>query len=70
MKNSNNYVNKNKRGASMLDYFILTLVSLFIGSAVIFLGMEVKQGINLGKDKVSNINRSLKGEKQQGEKVN
>lgn len=50
---------KNKRGASMLDYFILSMVSLLIGSAVMMLGGEVKKGINLGRDRVASINKTL-----------
>lgn len=50
---------KSKKGASMLDYFILSLVSLFIGSAVMMLGGEIKKGVNLGRDRVQSINKTL-----------
>lgn len=43
----------------MLDYFILSMVSLLIGSAVMLLGGEVKSGINLGRDRVASINKTL-----------
>lgn len=43
----------------MLDYFILSMVSLLIGSAVFAMGGEVKKGIGLSKDRVAKINANL-----------
>lgn len=54
-----NKILKNKKGASMLDYFILSMVSLLIGSAVFAMGGEVKKGIGLSKDRVAKINANL-----------
>lgn len=55
----NKYVKKNKKGASMLDFFIYALVILLIGSAVMLLGGVLKTGVNKVKTKTSEVNTSV-----------
>lgn len=57
MKNLlNKYVKKNKKGASMLDFFIYALVILLVGSGVFVLGGVLKSGVNKVKTNTSSIN--------------
>ena len=55
----NKYVKKNKKGASMLDFFIYALVILLIGSAVMLLGGVLKTGVNKVKTKTSDVNTTV-----------
>lgn len=61
----NKYVKKNKRGASMLDFFIYALVILMVGSAVFILGGFLKGGIGTVKEKAENVTTEA-GDKSTG----
>lgn len=56
----NKYVKKNKKGASTMEFFILILVALLIGSGIFILGNTVKKGINSSKGKADSMNTTLK----------
>lgn len=52
----NKYIKKNKKGASMMDFFIYALVVLLIGGLVFIIGNVVRGGLQRSKtslDKVS-----------------
>lgn len=52
---------KSKKGASTIEFFILTVVALLIGSGVFLLGAAVKEGVNIGTQKVKAVNNNLRG---------
>lgn len=45
MKNIKNIL-KNKKGASIMEFFILTIVVLLIGAIVFILGGNMKKGVD------------------------
>lgn len=55
----NKYLKKNKKGASMLDFFIYALVILMVGSGVFILGGVLKNGVNNVKTKTDAVNTQV-----------
>lgn len=51
---------KNKKGASMMDYFIISAVSILIGGAIFIMGSRVNDGIRTGTDRIQTINDTLR----------
>lgn len=49
----------NKRGASIMEFFILTVVILLIGAVVFQFGKSVKDGVEKGKGVVDSINGNI-----------
>ena len=50
----------NKKGASMMEYFIITVVVLLVGAAVFAMARSVRDGVESGTGIVEDINGSLK----------
>lgn len=48
-----------KKGASMMEYFILSVVALLIGAVVFELGASVRTGVRGGTGIVDDINGRL-----------
>lgn len=51
---------KNKKGASMIDYFIISAVSILIGGAIFVMGSKVHSGIKTGTSSIDRINETLR----------
>lgn len=51
---------KNKVGASMMDYFIISAVSILIGGAIFVMGSQVHKGVKIGTSRIETINETLK----------
>ena len=53
---------KNNKGASMMDYFIISAVAILVGGAIFVMGSKVNDGIREGTKNIVNINKAIKGE--------
>lgn len=51
---------KNKVGASMMDYFIISAVSILIGGAIFIMGSQVREGVQTGTNRIQTINETLR----------
>ena len=50
---------KNKKGASIMEFFIITVVALLVGAIIFELGGALRTGVNRGTEIVNNINTNL-----------
>ena len=51
---------KNKRGASIMEFFIMTIVALVIGAVIFLLGGKLKSGVGEMDSQTSQIGAELK----------
>lgn len=49
----------NKKGASVMEFFILTVVALVVGAAIFGFGGQIKSGVDSGTKLVTEINKNL-----------
>lgn len=50
---------KNKKGASIIEFFIITVVALLVGAVIFSMGGAVKDGVEKGESIVEGINGNL-----------
>lgn len=50
---------KNKKGASIMEFFIITVVALLVGAVIFSMGGAVKEGVEKGESIVESINGNL-----------
>lgn len=51
---------KNKRGASIMEFFIMTIVALVIGAIIFLLGGKLKSGVGEMDSQTSQMGSELK----------
>lgn len=54
----NKYIKKNKKGASMMDFFIYALVVLLIGGLVFVIGSVVRGGLDRSKTSLEKVSQA------------
>lgn len=54
----NKYIKKNKKGASMMDFFIYALVVLLIGGLVFVIGSVVRGGLGRSQQSLQRVSQT------------